>query len=90
MDMARNDAYKFISHGYGPRHGSEEYYDLQGDPLERANLGVKAPAPALALRKELTLFNDIVARAASLTKPEQVRKLDRDTERALRSLGYIK
>src|SRR5262245_4499341 len=90
MDMARNATYKFIFHGYGPRHGSEEYYDLQGDPLERANLGVKAPAPAMALRKELTLFNDIVARAANLTKPEQVKKLDRDTERALRSLGYIK
>ena len=44
----------------------------------------------MALRKELSLFNDVVSQHASLTKPEQVKKLDRDTERALRSLGYIK
>jgi arylsulfatase A-like enzyme len=90
VDMARNDYYKFISHPFGPRQGTEEYYDLQTDPLERNNLGSRAPLPATALRKELLVFRDVVARASSLTKPEQARKLDRDTERALRSLGYIK
>jgi arylsulfatase A-like enzyme len=90
IDMARNDSYKFVQHPYGPKQGREEYYDLYQDPLERADLGTRPPLPAVALKKELKLFQDIIARASSLTQPEQVKKLDRDTERALRSLGYIK
>ena len=90
IDMARNDSYKFVQHPYGPQQGREEYYDLYQDPLERADLGTRPPLPAVALKKELKLFQDIIARASSLTQPEQVKKLDRDTERALRSLGYIK
>jgi hypothetical protein len=90
LDMARNDSYKFVHHVYGPRQGREEYYDLYQDPLERVDLGTKAPLPATALKKEMRLFQDVIARASTLTRPEQVKKLDRDTERALRSLGYIK
>jgi choline-sulfatase len=90
IDMARSDFYKFVQHPYGPRQGREEYYDLQHDPLERADLGAQAPLPAVALRKELLLFRDVIARASALTQPKQIKKLDRDTERALRSLGYIK
>ena len=90
IEMARNESNKYIQYPYGPKQGREEYYDLYQDPLERADLGTRPPLPAVALKKELKLFQEIIARASSLTQPEQVKKLDRDTERALRSLGYIK
>jgi arylsulfatase A-like enzyme len=90
IDMARSETAKFVRHPSGPRQGREEYYDLARDPLERVNLVATAPAAAAVLRKELFVFNDVVARSASLATPERAKKLDRDTERALRSLGYIK
>jgi arylsulfatase A-like enzyme len=89
IDMARDTRYKLVRHEFGPRQGQEEFYDLQADPLERSSLPL-SERDALRLRKELLVMNDVVRRAASLTQPEKVQKLDKDTERALRSLGYIK
>ena len=81
--------YKLVRHDFGPRRGQEEFYDLQTDPLERSPLPLSA-RDASRLRKELMVMNDVVRRAATLTQPEKVKALDKDTERALRSLGYIK
>ncbi len=86
--MARDARYKFIRHSYGPRSGQEEFYDLTSDPLERTSL--PSTHQAARMRKDLATFNHVVSLAASLTKPERVKQLDKDTERALRSLGYIK
>jgi arylsulfatase A-like enzyme len=89
LDMARDARYKLVRHDFGPRRGQEEFYDLQIDPLERSSLPL-SERDAIRLRNELLVLNDVVKRAASLTQPEKVKKLDKDTERALRSLGYIK
>ena len=89
IDMARDSRYKLVRHDFGPRRGEEEFYDLQTDPLEQSPLPLSA-REASRLRKELMVMNDVVRRAATLTRPEKVKALDRDTERALRSLGYIK
>ena len=90
MEMVREERYKLIRHLRGPRAGEEEVYDLGRDPLERTNLGKLAPRQALALREELALFNTYVRQSATLVRAERVGKLDGDTQRALRSLGYIK
>jgi hypothetical protein len=44
----------------------------------------------VALQKDLDTFTRVVAQAVRLVRPEQAKSLDKDTERALRSLGYIK
>jgi len=89
-EMVRDGRYKLIRHVRGPRQGLEELYDLQQDPLERINLAAERPAQVAGLRKQLNSFHTLISRAASRVPAEQVQKLDRDTERALRSLGYIK
>jgi arylsulfatase A-like enzyme len=90
LEMVRDGRFKLIQHLRGPHQGLEELYDLEQDPLERTNLAPKARAEVAALRRELEAFNKFTRQAASRVRAEQVRKLDRDTERALRSLGYIK
>jgi arylsulfatase A-like enzyme len=90
LEMVRDGRFKLIQHLRGPHQGLEELYDLEQDPLERTNLAPKARAEVAALRRELEAFNKFTRQAASRVRAEQVQKLDRDTERALRSLGYIK
>jgi arylsulfatase A-like enzyme len=90
LEMIRDGRYKLIHHLRGPRQGLEELYDMEQDPLERTNLAPKARTEVAALRRELEAFNKFTRQAASRIRAEQVQKLDRDTKRALRSLGYIK
>lgn len=90
LEMVRDDHYKLIRHVSGPQKGFEEFYDLARDPLERTNIGPQAQAQVVVLRKDLEAFNNLASQVASHIRAEQVQKLDRDTERALRSLGYIK
>lgn len=90
LEMIRDGRYKLVRHNHGPRAGQLELYDLESDPLERENRASKLAATTAGLLKALNAFNVVVSQKASEIKPEQVQKLDRDTERALRSLGYIK
>jgi arylsulfatase A-like enzyme len=90
LEAAHGDRYKLIRHVRGPQQGTEEVYDRAHDPSERANLVTQSPAAATALRQELDAFTKAVAAIASRIRPEQAKALDKDTERALRSLGYIK
>lgn len=90
MEMVREPRYKLVRHLRGPRTGEEEFYDLARDPLERTNLGRQPPREALALREELALFNTFARQSAPLIQARRVKTLDGETERALRSLGYIK
>ena len=90
FDVVHDDRYKLVRHVRGPQPGREEVYDRSRDPHERASLEAQALPPAVALRKELDTFTRVVADAASLVRPEKAKALDKDTERALRSLGYIK
>jgi arylsulfatase A-like enzyme len=89
LEATHDLRYKLVRHARGPLGGQEEVYDLERDPLERAPAGPQG-GPALALRTELDTFTRVVSEAASLVRREQAKTLDRDTERALRSLGYIK
>jgi arylsulfatase A-like enzyme len=89
LDATLDARYKLVRHVRGPEAGRDEVYDRERDPLERASLGPES-APALALRRELDTFTRVVTQAASLVRREQAKTLDKDTERALRSLGYIK
>jgi arylsulfatase A-like enzyme len=90
MEMVRDGRYKLIRYLGGAQEGREELYDLEQDPLERTDIAPHASAQVAALRRELEAFNKFTRQAASGVRAEQVQKLDRDTERALRSLGYIK
>jgi arylsulfatase A-like enzyme len=90
QEMVRHRRYKFIRHGYGPQQGLEELYDLQQDPLERTNMAQKERTLVTTLKQDLEAFNTFISQFASLTPEERVQKLDKDTERALRALGYIK
>ena len=90
LEMVRDGRYKLIRQVSGPQKGLEEFYDLVKDPLERTNIALQAQAQVADLKRELDTFNKLASQAASLVRAEQVEKLDRDTERALRSLGYIK
>ena len=90
LEMVRDGRYKLIRQVSGPQKGLEEFYDLVKDPLERTNIALQAQAQVTDLKRELDAFNKLASQAASLVRAEQVQKLDRDTERALRSLGYIK
>ena len=90
LEMVRDERYKLIRHIRGPQQGLEEFYDLEQDPLERANIAPRAKAEMAALRKDLDAFNKFASQPVTHIRAEQVQKLDRDTEKALRSLGYIK
>lgn len=90
LEMVRDNRYKLIRHLRGPDQGREELYDLERDPLERTNLASKSRTEVAALGRELEAFNTTISGAADRIQAEQVQKLDRDTERALRSLGYVK
>jgi arylsulfatase A-like enzyme len=80
---------KLIRHTYGPQQGAEELYDLIQDPQERTNLAAQAGAQAAELQQELDVFNKLTRQVAQNVEAQQV-ELDKDTEKVLRSLGYIK
>jgi arylsulfatase A-like enzyme len=90
IEAIRDGQHKLIRHVRGTQAGQEELYDLEADPLERRNVAAEAPARVAAMRRVLDAFNQVLARASQGVRAEQAEKLDRDTERALRSLGYIK
>ncbi len=90
LEMVRHRHYKFIRHIHGARKGFEEVYDLKRDPLEQTNIARQPQTPVAVWRKDLDLFNKYGHQAASLVPKEQIEKLDKETERALRALGYIK
>jgi arylsulfatase A-like enzyme len=89
-EMVRHQRYKLIRNNRGQQSDPEEFYDLQQDPLERTNLTSQAQSQVAAWRQELDLFNRFASQAAHLIPEGQAGKLDKDTEKALRSLGYIK
>jgi arylsulfatase A-like enzyme len=90
IEMVRHHDYKLIRHGRGPQQGLEELYDVQRDSTERTNLAQEERPHVEALRLELDTFNKFASQVANLTSEERIQKLDKDTERALRALGYIK
>jgi arylsulfatase A-like enzyme len=89
LESVSDGSGKLIRHPYGPQQGQEEFYDLDKDPLERTNLASQAPAQVALLKQELDTFNKLASQAAQDIESQQV-QLDRDTERTLRSLGYLK
>lgn len=90
LEMASDGRHKLIRHVRGAREGEEELYDLARDPLERTNLATQLSGMRTALREDLEVFNTFMRRHGSRVAAERVRTLDGATERALRSLGYIK
>jgi arylsulfatase A-like enzyme len=90
LGSVRRGPYKLILHLRGPQEGLEELYDLEQDPLERQNIALQAPAQVSALRRTLHVFSAVAQEVGSRIPAERAQKLDRDTEQALRSLGYIK
>jgi arylsulfatase A-like enzyme len=90
LEMASDGRHKLIRHLRGAREGEEELYDLARDPLERTNVAAQLSGTRTALREDLEGFNTFMRRHGSRLAAERVRTLDRATERALRSLGYIK
>jgi arylsulfatase A-like enzyme len=90
LDAVHDERHKVIRHVRGTHQGTEEVYDLARDPRERTNLNPQAPPEVASLRNLLDAVTRAMAEKASLIRPEQAKTLDKDTERALRSLGYIK
>jgi arylsulfatase A-like enzyme len=90
IEAMREGRNKYIRHTRGRRAGSQELYDLQEDPLERRNQAEQTPARVSLLKKALDAFDEVLGRTAAQVPAEQAQKIDKDTERALRSLGYIK
>lgn len=82
--MWLEDRQKLLSAERGPRH----LFDLAQDPRESRNLAMQDPALARRLAEQMQAF------AASLPPPPAVasvrpRAIDAETQRALRSLGYV-
>jgi arylsulfatase A-like enzyme len=90
FEMVLDGSMKLIRNIRGPRAGRDELYDLATDPLERAEMSDRVPRRTALMREELSLFHAFVSRLTAGGAAQRVQKLDRDTERALRSLGYNK
>ena len=60
-----------------------ELYDVRADPYERANVAAAHPAELDALRQRLRAWN------AGGSPPTPAARLDEETERRLRALGYL-
>ncbi len=60
-----------------------ELYDVQADPAEKTNVAASHPAELDALRQRLRGWN------AGGAPPAQGARLDAETERRLRALGYL-
>ena len=66
--------------------GTEQLYDLSTDPSELHNLASQRPEQCARLHNDLqSLLEDRTADAAIVEQ-----KMDEQTERALRALGYIR
>jgi arylsulfatase A-like enzyme len=90
IEMVRHQRYKFIRHLQGIQEGLEEFYDLQRDPLERTNLVAVAASQVSSWRKDLDTFNGLVRQNDRLIEKQQVKKLNEETIRGIRALGYLK
>lgn len=88
--MVRHHRYKLVRYVEGTRQGQIEFYDMQRDPRERKNLAPQASQQIAAWQFELDRFRTSAQQAAILTPEERVERLDEDTIKALRALGYIK
>jgi len=89
-----------LNHGWAPLHGLRrandkfisaprpEYYDVQADPGELANLFESATSSASALSSQLDRHLDGQGSAAELAAGES--GLDRETARRLAALGYVR
>jgi len=64
-----------------------ELYNLQEDPFELHNLKDQMPNKVLEMEKKLNLYTDQPATEDEFQKKSYV--LDRETEEALKALGYI-
>jgi arylsulfatase A-like enzyme len=90
LEMVRDQRYKLVRHLHGPRAGQVELYDLREDPLERTDISARTRPRVQTFTEDLDAFNRLLAGASSRFSAQQVKRLDPQTERALRSLGYIK
>jgi arylsulfatase A-like enzyme len=81
---AQDGRFKYIASSDGQR----EFYDLIADPGERNNLIESRPEEARRLAEYISRWLDAVPQYRP-TRPGGVPALDPDTERALRSLGYL-
>ena len=90
MEMVREGSEKLVRHTRGPLTGRHELYDLARDPLERTDLAARSPARVTALGEHLDALHTVSVHAAAQVPAAKLKKLDPSTEKALRSLGYIK
>ncbi len=90
MEMVREGNEKLVRHTRGPLAGRHELYDLERDPLERADQAARASARVAALGQYLDALHAVSVHAAARVPAARLKKLDPSTEKALRSLGYIK
>jgi arylsulfatase A-like enzyme len=90
MEMVRDGNEKLVRHTRGPLTGRHELYDLARDPLERTDLAARSPARVAALGEYLDALHKVSVHAAAQVPASKLKKLDPSTEKALRSLGYIK
>jgi arylsulfatase A-like enzyme len=90
LEMVRDQRYKLVRHLHGPRAGQVEMYDLHEDPLERTDIAARSAPRVQTFAQDLDAFNRLLAGANTRFDAQQVQRLDPQTERALRSLGYIK
>ena len=86
LEMARVDDLKIIRNRN--QLGSEEFYDLRRDPLEKDNL---AGAPGSSFDQLLKLLNEISEANRTLRADIEQEFVTEDDEamEALRALGYI-
>jgi arylsulfatase A-like enzyme len=90
MEMVRDGNEKLVRHTRGPLAGRHELYDLERDPLERADQAARTTARVAALGQYLDALHAVSVHAAARVPAARLKKLDPSTEKALRSLGYIK
>jgi arylsulfatase A-like enzyme len=90
MEMVREGNEKLVRHTRGPLAGRHELYDLERDPQERQDRAARAANRVAALGQHLDALHAISVHAAAQVPAARLKKLDPTTEKALRSLGYIK
>ena len=68
----------------------DELYDLTVDPEETVNLLTRRRYLAAGERRTLNAFAELLARAGGVGAGDEPAELDEETNKSLRSLGYIK